>query len=197
MKKHEFLEELRRRLSALPQGERDKAYAFYAEIIDDSIDDGMSEEEAIAKLGNLDEIVERIVAEVPMGALLKHKVAGNRRGANAGVLLALGVPLWLPLLAAVFSVILTLFVALWILALALWVLFASGAAAAATGVVMLLHNADFALQLLSAGGAMAGAGFAALLFPAALRVTRLFARTTRRLWGKLKNTLLKRRGTIR
>ena len=66
MTKRVFLEKLLDNLSALPKAERQKAYAFYAEIIDGSMEDGVGEEEAVQKLGSVDEIAEQIIAENPM-----------------------------------------------------------------------------------------------------------------------------------
>ena len=68
MTKHEFLEKLLDNLSALPEAERQKAYAFYAEIIDGSMEDGAGEEEAVQRLGNADEIAEQIIAESSVSA---------------------------------------------------------------------------------------------------------------------------------
>ena len=49
MRKTEFLERLRAALNALPEEEAKKTIAYYAEMIDDRIEDGMSEEEAIRR----------------------------------------------------------------------------------------------------------------------------------------------------
>lgn len=192
MKKHDFLEELLRRLSSLPQAEREKAYAFYAEIIDDSMEDGMTEEEAVASLGSMDENVERIVADTPMATLVKSRVGRRPRTAGVVLLLVLGFPVWFPVLISLASVLFTLFIVFWILALTLWIVLASCAAAVVGGFAGLMLVPEFGTRLMGFGIAIASAGFAVLLYPACVQVTRLFARFTRRLWMNGKRALMKK-----
>ena len=52
MNKAEFLDALRRALSQLPPEELDKQIAYYEELFADMQEDGLSEEEAAAKLGD-------------------------------------------------------------------------------------------------------------------------------------------------
>ena len=51
MTKKAFLSELRAALSALPEQEQNERLRFYAEMIDDRMEDGMTEEEADEKAG--------------------------------------------------------------------------------------------------------------------------------------------------
>ena len=44
---------LRRRLSALPVAEREERIGFYGEMIDDQIEKGLSEEEAVDGIGKV------------------------------------------------------------------------------------------------------------------------------------------------
>ena len=48
MNKDLFMNELMARLSGLPQADIEERLAFYSEMIDDRIEDGMTEEEAAA-----------------------------------------------------------------------------------------------------------------------------------------------------
>ncbi|HPJ02817.1 MAG TPA: DUF1700 domain-containing protein [Candidatus Limiplasma sp.] len=190
MKKHEFLQELLRRLSQLPSEERDKAYTFYAEIIDDSMEDGISEEEAVQKLGSIDEIVERIAAETPMVSLIRARAGRKPRSRGRITLLVLGFPVWFPVLLSVACVVLTLFLVAWTLVLVLWVVLAALAAAIIGGLAWLFLYAELGVRLLGLGGAMACAGSAILLYPACVWVTKQFARLTRQLWTKGKSALM-------
>lgn len=61
MTRVEFLTELDRRLSALSKEEADKHLAYYAEMLADRMEDGMSEEEAVASMESLDVIARRIL----------------------------------------------------------------------------------------------------------------------------------------
>ena len=47
MNKQEFLSLLRRELSGLPQGDIEERVGFYAEMIDDRMEEGLTEEEAV------------------------------------------------------------------------------------------------------------------------------------------------------
>ena len=49
MNKTEFLDALRHALGKLPSYEVEQSIAFYAEMIDDRIEDGMSEQEAVRR----------------------------------------------------------------------------------------------------------------------------------------------------
>ena len=63
MTKTEFLSQLRTRLSSLPQGDLDRSLDFYSEMIDDHMEDGMSEREAVANMGDLSKIAEQILSQ--------------------------------------------------------------------------------------------------------------------------------------
>ncbi|MFH1880305.1 MAG: DUF1700 domain-containing protein [Bacillota bacterium] len=194
MNKHEFLHALLQSLSPLPQAEREKAYAFYAEIIDDSMEDGMSEEEAIQRLGSMDEIVERIIAETPIKVLLQSRVERRNRSLLTILLLVFGFPVWFPVLAALLTVLLTLFIVLWTVALSLWAVGASSAAAALLSCVGFFSFPGVGLRLIFLGSALACAGCAAPAFMVSLYATRQFARLTKQLWMKMKNNLFRKRG---
>lgn len=63
MKKTTFKNELEKRISILTLAERQRILTFYEETIEDSMEDGMSEEEAVANLGDMDSIVKDILLE--------------------------------------------------------------------------------------------------------------------------------------
>ena len=56
MNKHEFLAALRRELTALPHDELTEQLNFYNEMIDDRMEEGMTEEEAVAAVGSVESI---------------------------------------------------------------------------------------------------------------------------------------------
>lgn len=95
MEKKKFKEVLEARISILTPAERQRILTFYEETIEDSMEDGMSEEEAVAKLGDLDTIVKDILAENHI--VLLEKKAGIFGGMDKKwkyVLLFLLSPLW-------------------------------------------------------------------------------------------------------
>ena len=121
MTKQEFLAGLKEKLSGLPEEDISERLTFYSEMIDDQMEDGMPEESAVTGLGSIDEIADQIVAEIPIGKLVKEKIRTKRRlTAGEIILLILGSPLWLSLLIAAFAVLLSLYIVLWALIIALW-----------------------------------------------------------------------------
>ena len=114
MGKSEFLLELRRCLAQMPASELEEQIAYYDELISDMMEEGISEHEAVARLGDPAVIAAELLAELPLGTLVKTRVK-PKDGWNAGAvaLIVLGSPLWLPLLiafgAVIFALIVTVF----------------------------------------------------------------------------------------
>ena len=99
MNKTEFLDALRHALGKLPSYEVEQSIAFYAEMIDDRIEDGMSEQEAVAALGSVHAIAAQIVAETPPIPKAIAKANTGSRTLNI-VLLAILSPIWVTLALA-------------------------------------------------------------------------------------------------
>ena len=66
MTKQEFLTALSDALRGLPQSDIDERVAFYAEMIDDRMEEGLSEQEAVAAVGSVPDIVLQVVDEYPL-----------------------------------------------------------------------------------------------------------------------------------
>lgn len=156
MTKLEFISSLRARLSGVPKNELDERISFYAEAIDDRIEDGLTEEEAVADIGTVDGIAEEILSEIPMAKLVREKIKPKKRlRAWEIVLLALGSPVWIPLIIAAFVVILALYVSAWSVIVSLWAVFASLVGCAIGGIVgsLALFVAEHSLTALALFGA--------------------------------------------
>ncbi len=78
MTKQEFLSELERALGKLPHTEVEQALAFYDEAISDRMEDGLSEAEAVAGLGSIEEIAAQIAAETPAHPA-RHRAGQHRQ----------------------------------------------------------------------------------------------------------------------
>ena len=125
MNKAEFLEELKKSLSELPREDIEKSLEYYSEIIDDRIEDGLNESDAIAAIGEIQEISGQILRDTPFP---KAPKINNREKATGVshmkiweiILLILGFPLWFPLLIAAFSVILALYITVWAVIITLY-----------------------------------------------------------------------------
>ena len=121
MTKLEFITALYEKLSGLPLHEVEERVSFYAEMIDERMEEGLSEEEAVSAAGSVDEIAAQILADVPLTSLIKEKVRPGRAiRAWEIVLLILGFPLWMPLLIAFFAVLLSVYIVIWSVVIALW-----------------------------------------------------------------------------
>ena len=134
MTKEDFLILLKENLSDLPEAEADKAIAFYNESIDDRIEDGLSEEEAVSSLGKMEEVIEGIRSNLPLAVLIGKRVKESHNKADNKtlwmVLAVCGFPLWLPLAIAFAAVILAVYVSLWAVIISLYaVVFSFGLAA--------------------------------------------------------------------
>ncbi len=121
MKKVEFLTQLRKGLSGLPQNDIEERVAFYSEIIDDRLEEGLSEEDAVLQIGSVDEVIRQILSDTPLTKLVKEKISPKRSlGAWEIILLVLGAPMWIPLLITVFALIFAIYIIIWSLIVTLW-----------------------------------------------------------------------------
>lgn len=122
MTKNEFLTELRSRLEGMFEADRNQSLDYYSEMIDDRMEDGLSEEEAVAAVGTPSELAEQILGEMPFAKLMKAKVK-NRRKMSGGeiALLIIGFPLWFPLLLAGVIVLAAFYISFWALIASLWI----------------------------------------------------------------------------
>lgn len=175
MNKNEFLLALRSKLSNLPEEDIEKSAGFYSEIIDDHIEDGLSEEEAVSVIGSVDEIASQIMSEISLPKLIKSKVRTKRHlKAWEIVLLALGSPIWLTLLAAAAIVILSLMIVAFAVYIVVWAAIitmyaadlsiAVGAVAGVLGCVLYLSYGNFVSAALLMGAGLFCAGVSLLLF---------------------------------
>ncbi|MCI9575869.1 MAG: DUF1700 domain-containing protein [Clostridiales bacterium] len=126
MNKLQFLDELEKRLSKLSDIERKKSLGYYAEMIDDRIEDGMSEEEAVEALGNIDEIVKTILLDTSFPTLVKAKIK-RKPGSKIyhDLLIILGFPFWFPILVSLLLLALSVYILIWTCIITLWTTVAS------------------------------------------------------------------------
>lgn len=121
MNKQDFLDALAARLAGLPVGERAERLRFYAEMIDDRIEEGLSESEAVAEVGSPDTIAAQIISETPLLTIAKERIRPKRKlGVWELALLICGSPIWVPLLVSAVAVILSLYAVLWAGIVSFW-----------------------------------------------------------------------------
>lgn len=126
MSKQEFLLELRKGLNGLPADDIEERVTFYSEMIDDRIEDGLSEEDAVSAIGTVEEIVQQTVGDIPLTKLVKEKMTSKKEfKAWEIILLVLGSPIWFSLLIAAIAVILSIYISFWSIIVTLWSVFAA------------------------------------------------------------------------
>ena len=191
MDKFEFITELRAKLWALPEEDKQRSVDYYSEMIDDRMEDGLSEEEAVAAIGDLDEIVQQILSETPrLPAEVKKEEEQKKQKRKVSwwemLLLVLGFPVWGSLLIAVSAVIFSVWISLWSVVIALYATaFALAACAiglpvAAFSLLWIHHYGEGAVLV---GGALICAGSAILVFLLSNLAAKGLAALTRLIWN--------------
>lgn len=183
MDKQEFLTELREGLNGLPQEDIEERLSFHAEMIDDRMEEGLTEQEAVAAIGSVAEVVAQIVGDTPLTKIVREKIKPCRRlGAGEVVLLALGSPIWLSLLISLFAVVLSLYVSLWSVIASVWSVFAAligSALGTLVGGVLLLCNGTTPGGLACVAGTLVCAGLAIFAFFGCRTATKGVLRLTK------------------
>ena len=194
MDKNAFLDELREKLSGLPEEDIEERVAFYREMIDDRIEDGVPEEEAVEGVGTVDSVVEQIMSEIPLSKLVREKVKPKRSlKAWEIVLLVLGSPVWIPLLVAAAAVVFAVYIVIWAVVICVYAVdlsLAAGALAGMAGIFIYLKAGNPAGAVFSAGAGLVCAGLAILLFFVCTAITKAVAKLTGRMLTKTKTSFV-------
>jgi uncharacterized membrane protein len=167
MDKYDFLLALEDRLAGLPEADRQASLDFYAEMLDDLTEGGMTERDAVASLGSVDAIAEEILLEMPLPKLVKAKMKKRRLSGLEITLLAVSFPIWLPISIALLAVVFAIYISLWAVVVSLYAANVAMAACAPTGIlaaVVLFASGKPTAALLLLGAGLALAGFAILWF---------------------------------
>lgn len=182
MKKDEFLKELSRQLRGVRIAERQRTLAFYDEMISDAEEDGMDEEKAVEKLGSVESIAARVIAEAQESGDIKPK---GRPLSTA--LIIIGSPLWLVLLIAAAAVILAMYIVVWSVIISLFAAVAALAAGGIAGVVSLalLAGQNMSLAFFGFGAGLVCAGLCVLCAYPVWLLTKKLAVETGRLCAKM------------
>ena len=198
MTKLEFALELTGRLSFLPWEETEERVNFYSEMIDDRMEEGFSEEEAVAQIGSVEEIAAQILADTPFAKLVREKLK-PKKGKRAWeiVLLALGSPIWLSLGIAALAVALSLYISLWAVIISLWAGFASLAACGFGGVmggIVIALGGHRLTGIAVVGAGFVCAGLSVFAFYGCKAATKGTIFLTKKLAVWMKNSLAKKEG---
>ncbi len=191
MRKQEFIYQLWKKLSDLPKDEVEERLSFYCEMIDDYMEEGLSEEEAVAAIGSTEEIAAQIIGEIPLAKAVKPK---RRLSGWEIALVILCAPIWFPVLVVVpFAVAVSLYASLWAVIVSFWSVFAAVAASAFGGTVggiglILLRHVPSGIALI--GASLFCAGLSVFLFCGCKAATTGTVRLTKKIATGIKNLFI-------
>ena len=176
MNRKEFLRSLSRSLRGLSRAERAQSLDYYGKMIQDRVEEGLSEEEAVARLGSADEIARQILESNGP----KEKGSG-RAPVWMIALIVLGSPVWLALLFAVLAVMLAAYIVAWSLIAALYAVLLGMTVCGPLGALCFvaeIARGNFARAALLLGAGCVLLGLALLALPWLNRATVAVARAS-------------------
>lgn len=209
MTKLKFLLELEKKLSALPQEDIEERLTFYSEMIEDRVEEGISEEDAVAQIGDVEEIAAQILADhrVEEPAFVEETVTAegapvtepaqpkSRMKAWEITFLVLGSPIWLSLLIGVIAIVFSAYVSLWSVIISLWAVFVSLAACAVAlpiGGIAFICNGYVHYGLAGIAASLVCGGLAVFLFFGCNLTTKGIVILTKKLTAFLKKRITKK-----
>lgn len=196
MTKMKFILALNDKLLGLPKDEIEERLNFYSEMIEDRMEEGLSEEEAVFEIGSVDEIAQQIVSEIPLMKIAKEKIKPQKKFKIWEItLLILGSPIWLSLFIALFSVALSFYISLWAIIISLWAVFASIIACAFAGILagiiyICLQKALIGFAFVGAGLVLCGLSI--LSFLGCKELTKITAVLTKKIILGIKKSFIKK-----
>ncbi len=192
MNKTNFLSELDICLKRMQKAEREKFITYYDEMIADYMEDGLSEEAAVEKVGKPDDVAKEILSEADT-VILPIPPVSNK--VVLIILLVLGFPLWGMLLLTALLTIFCVYFALWCIP------FATGMGAITFFVASLVSiigapfvmTGSFPVGLTQLGLGVASLGISILLTLATIPLVKKFAFETKRItlyfYNKVKRSI--------
>jgi len=196
MRKYAFLAALESGLSCLPQSDREERLSFYSEMIDDRMEEGLAEEDAVAAIGSVEDVLSQILSETPLTTLVKERVKPKRALRVWEILLlVLGSPIWLSLAIAAFAVVLALYIVLWSLLISLWAVAVVMAGCATCGVAaggILIYQGNGFAGIAMIGGGLVCTGLSIFLFYGCKAATKGVLLLTKKIALGIKSCFVKK-----
>lgn len=170
MDKHTFLKTLQRRLKGLPEEDLQRTLEYYREMIEDRMEEGLTEEEAVADMGSIEEIAEPILP----------KTSRRKMKAWEIVLLVFGFPVWFSLLAAAGAVVISLIATIYAVDVSL----AASCLGGVLGTVVYLIQCNWAGAAFLFGCGLVCGGLAILCFMGSNALMKLCFRAIKKSFRK-------------
>ena len=196
MRKQDFIKELRINLSFLPKEEIEDRISFYSELIDDKIEEGLKEEDAIKSIGNVNEIVDQIINDMPLSKIAKDKIKPKRKlSALEVTLIIIGSPIGLSRLLSLVAVLFSLYIVGWSVVISIWAIFISLISALVAGIALTIISlfSNSALVALSyLGATLIILGLTILMHYVCKIMTKVYIKLTKLIVLSIKKKMLKR-----
>lgn len=189
MTKDEFLSELKMQMEGLPEKDIKEAVAYYSEIIDDSMEDGTPEEDAVAALGDVGVIAAGMKSSQTEDASDEKKRSFRKFTALEIVCLIVGFPIWISVFAVALSLYITAIAIIFSFYAVAFSMIVSGVAASIASVIGFATNNPAALFILGAGLIVMGLGI--FLFIGMNRISIGFGRLSVRMLKSIKSFFVK------
>ena len=167
--KHEFLKRLEKAIRKLPKEERNRFLSYYKEMIEDRVEDGLTEEQAVAEMEDISVIADRILEE------LKQK---KKKG---WIWAAISSPIWVPVLAIGICAICVVGLAVYCCVIALLLCGLVGCIGLAGAII---GGGDIASGVFTLGVGLALMGIGLLLLGPVNRGAKATTSAIKRLWHK-------------
>ena len=192
MMKKMFLDRLRSRLSHLPKEEQDERIAFYSEMIDDRIEDGLTEEEAVKSITSIDEITKEVITDIEVvdskdninKKRIKEKttkfVKDKKKTSNV-LLIVLGFPVWFPLLISFIVILFSLYVVGWAVIVSLWAVVVALGASFIGGTILGISYLVQGASAILLGLSIACGGLSIFFFFGVKELTKLYCVFTKKI----------------
>lgn len=196
MKKLEFINALGEALSEMPPEEVRPLLDYYVEAIDDRMEFGMTEEEAIDSLGSIENLARKILCQWEEEASAASELhceasppAPQKSRRLTGGMLALAIvlsPLWLTLFCLLIGLEAAIWSVLGSLVISAAAVILAGIAGAVVSLIPAFDPVSLPARIFVCGGCLLSAGIGFLLLPLSLWLLRLFAGLHRWCFRKLR-----------
>ena len=197
MTKTDFLDSIQSRLAGMPEDEIQKSLDYFSEMIDDRMEDGMAEEEAVAEMGSVDNAIKEILDDIPLSKMIRAKAQTKRTLKTWQiVLLCVTSPIWAPLVLTFFLLIVVFYLVAWVLVAVSFAvdlaLFLSGIASFIVGIATLFRFAA-AGPLMAIGCGLILIGGAVMLFIPLTKLAKQTAKLAKKIVLWIKSWFIRRK----
>ncbi len=197
MNKKEFLNDLDSKLNFLTEEERNKTLNYYSEIIEDRIESGASEEEAVLQMESTEVIAKKLIAENSTQKTTSEKVLDfiDKLFEKHGYLFVLAIvifsiPLWTPIVGVILGLVCTMFLILFAM-----IAFGAIGSVAALGIGISFITQSLLSAISALGVSMVCAGFAVLVTIGTVKLISMMSNFFKKVYQDITERSKKRRNS--